>query len=76
VDPPAEQSNPAVPWTSQEIVAKQLTNQREDLRIGGGMKSVAAVVDLQTRKREAARVAADAVGLFEDRDVVTLASES
>ena len=76
MNPAAEQSDAAVPRPREQVVAQQFAHERQHAGIGGGMEAMAAVIDLQAGELEAAGVAADAVGLFEDGDLVSVASES
>ena len=76
VNPASEQSNPAVTRPRQQVVAQQFPDECENGWIGGGMKTMAAVVDLDAGELETACVAADAIGLLENGDRVSLTRQS
>jgi hypothetical protein len=60
-----------VSGTFEQVAAQQCLNQSKHLWIGGGVESMAPVIDLYASEFEAARVAADAVSLFDDGDLVS-----
>ena len=76
VNPPAQQPNPSVARTLEQIVAQQLLDERQHVGMCGGMESMAAVVDGHAGEFEAAGIPTDAVRLFEHRNGVTAASEA
>ena len=68
MNPASTQMDTAVAWAIEQIVTQQLTNVVQDFGFAGRMQPMAAVIESLATTLEAARVSADDIFLFDERD--------